>query len=133
MGPFGVHCVCSEITIQEHRMLKENPLEEVLGLLDQLQATVSRDETSMKNRQELTKRMMAEIVETVPPTDIARRLSVNQFTEARWSNGENAPRKNQVDQLRRLVQVELEPERAKYSAAPFEGHFIGVYPAVDYF
>jgi len=118
-------------------------LQSLQALLAQLEATNGRDERSSKKRKALTKQAIDEM-EQIPMgrAEVAERLHLNPVTVERWAKEVAIPRTSQVEQLRRIVEVEIEiqqaqeenPRRAKLPLLKFDTtDHIGVYSAVDYF
>jgi len=112
-------------------------IEQVKGLLDELTETGGRDKTGRDHRRSLAKRMMALLAKIpVPEAEIARRLQISDLTVTRWSKGDNAPRNSQVEQLRRIVELEpQDPDKARLPLTQIgpQGRLIGVYPFDHFF
>src|ERR1035438_755706 len=110
-------------------------LKNMLTLLDQLQVNNGRDGASVQQRAELSKRIMAAL--TMPTNEVAERMGVSKLTVERWALGPpkgNAPRTNQIEALRGLVQAELRNSgRARLPLTPFGAYSIGVYRAPEHF
>jgi hypothetical protein len=109
-------------------------IEQVKTLLSELAETGARDKQGRDHRRSLTKRIMGLMAKIpVPESEIARRLRISDFTISRWMKGENAPRSAQIDQLRRLVELEEKPEVAPLIAFGQQSRLIGVYPFDHFF
>jgi hypothetical protein len=116
-------------------METENTLiQQVKGILDELAETGGRDKQGRDHRRSLAKLLMALMAKIpVPESEIARRLGISDFTISRWTKGQNAPRSSQIEQLRRIVELEEKPEIAPLIAFGEHARLIGVYPFDHFF